>query len=48
MSGIAGNLFIIARPLLTIGAIRSGRGVQRLFNIGVGRGLGRIGRRLWK
>ena len=48
MNKTAGALFKIARILLSVSAIASGRILPRIFNIGVGRGLGKVGRRLWK
>ena len=48
MSRAAGQLFALARLLLTASAVAGGRIIPRMFNIAVGRGLARVGRRLWK
>lgn len=48
MNKAAGTAFALARFLLTVSAVAGGRILPRLFNIGVGRGLGKVGRRLWK
>ncbi len=48
MNRAAGSLFSLARLLLTVSAITGGRILPRLFNIAVGRGLARIGGKLWR